>query len=756
MASFPYRFSALITVAWCASVQAAGAQGMALRMATQLDEAGAAQTEGRPVYGQADSMSGRPGRDITLEGDAELRRAGTVVRGNRITWYPEDEEVLAVGSVRVVRQGSVFTGPELRLKIDTSEGFFTSPSYELPVYNGRGSAERIDFLGPDRIGLRNATYTTCRPDDPDWVLSAEELVIDNEEEEGTGRWAGLTVGGRKLMSVPWFAFPMGDRRRSGFLTPGFAMTSRTGPEFVVPYYWNIAPNRDLTLHPRLMVRRGLQLGADYRYLEPNYQGQLKVEYTPNDSLTGESRHLYAYRHTFSNVLGWGGAVDLRGVSDDNYFVDYSRSILASSERVLPRDVFATRRIGDWGLLARATRYQSILDARLAPPYERVPQFSATWTKRDLGGLDVDAVFDATWFQRPLQGSPEGLRLVAFPQVSYPIIHPGWFIVPKLGLHLSSYQLDRGSPLTDTSLHRSVPVFSLDAGLVFERPARFFGRDLTQTLEPRVFYARAPYTDQSAFPVFDTSIADFGFPQLFSENTFIGHDRIADANQLTTALVSRLIEPASGAETFRFAFGQRMYFSDQRVSIPGMALRTDKRSDLLFAASAQYGRGMSFDGGLQYSVRDSEMPRVNLMWRYHPGDGRILNAGVRYLRDELGQIDTSWRWPLAPRWTMMGRVNYSWLKERVNPATGTLVEAKPGIIEGVLGLEYAVDCWTLRFVTQRFVTAEGRNTSAFFLQFELAGLARLGSDPFDILRRNIPGYRLPDDRPAAPSRFFGYE
>ncbi|MFP5460747.1 MAG: LPS-assembly protein LptD [Gammaproteobacteria bacterium] len=729
---------------------------MSLRLETQLNEAGAAQTEGRPVYGRADSLSGRPGRDFTLEGDAELRRAGTVVRGNRITWYPEDEEVLAVGAVRVVRQGSVFTGPELRLKLDSTEGFFTSPSYELPLYNGRGHAERVDFLGPDRIGLRNATYTTCRPEDPDWVLSAEDLVIDTEEESGKGRWAGLSLGGRKVLSVPWFAFPLGDRRRSGFLTPGFAMTSRTGPEFVLPYYWNIAPNRDLTLHPRVMVRRGLQLGAQYRYLDHTYQGDLKVEYTPDDSIAGRSRHLYSFQHSFADLGGWGGWVNMRGVSDDNYFVDYSRSILSSSERVLPRDVLATRRMGDWTLLARATRYQSILDARLAPPYERVPQFNATWAKRGVGGFDVDAVFDATWFQRPLQGSPEGLRMVAFPQVSYPIVRPGWFVVPKLGLHLSSYRLDGGSPLADTSLHRSVPVFSLDAGLVFERPASFFGRDLTQTLEPRLFYARAPYRDQSAFPVFDTGVADFGFPQLFSENSFVGHDRIADSNQLTTAVVSRLIEPATGAESLRFAIGQRMYFSDQRVSIPGVAARNDKRSDLLFAATAGLGRGMSIDAGLQYSVRDSEVPRLNLLWRYLPGDGRILNAGVRYLRDELGQIDTSWRWPLAPRWTMMGRVNYSWLKERVDPASGQLVDAKPGIIEGVLGLEYIVDCWTLRLVTQRFVTAEGRNTSAFFLQFELAGLARLGSDPFDILRRNIPGYRLPNDRPALPSRFFGYE
>jgi LPS-assembly protein len=756
MASSPYRFSALLTVAWCASVQAAGDGAVALRLETRLSETGAQQVEGRPVYGRADAMYGHPERDLTLEGEAELRRAGTVVRGNRITWYPQDEEVVAVGAVRVVRQGSVFSGPELRLKLDSSEGFFTSPSYELPLYNGRGSAQRIDFLGPDRIGLQGATYTTCRPGDPDWFLSAEKLTIDSGDEEGKGEWASLHFKGREILSTPWFAFPLGDRRRSGFLTPGFAMTSRTGPEFVVPYYWNIAPNRDFTLYPRLMQRRGLQLGGQYRYLEPTYFGDLRFEYTPSDSVAGTSRHLYSVQHTFTDLAGWGGRIDARGVSDDNYFVDYSRTILSSAERVLPRDVFATRQFGDWAVLARATTYQSILDARLAPPYERAPQLNATWTKRDLGGFDVDAVFDATWFRRPLQGSAEGLRLVANPQVSYPIVRPGWFVVPKIGLHLSSYQLDTGVLPSQTSLQRSLPVFSLDSGLVFERPTSFLGREVTQTLEPRLFYARAPYRDQSAIPVFDTGVADFGFPQLFSENTFVGHDRIADVNQLTTAIVSRVIEPSNGAESLRLAFGQRVYFSDQRVSIPGVAGRTDKRSDLLLAASAQLGRGMSFDAGLQYALRDSKIPRLNLLWRYLPGDRRIFNAGVRYLRNELGQVDTSWRWPLAAQWTALGRVNYSWLKERTDPATGGLVEAKPGIIEGVLGFEYAADCWTLRFVTQRFVTAAGRNTTAFFLQLELAGLARLGSDPFAILRRNIPGYQLPNDRPQLPSRFFGYE
>jgi len=755
MTSFTDRLTVVLTAAWCASVQAAGDDGLSLRLERRLSETGAAQVEGRPVYGSGAALSGRTDREVTLQGDAELRRAGTVVRGDRLTYYPQDDEIVAVGNVRVARQGNIFTGPELRLKIDAAEGFFASPSYLLPLYRGRGHADELQFLGQDRLALRNATYTTCRPEDPDWYLKAESLELDQAQQEGTGRSAALYFKDRKILGLPLFGFPLGDERRSGFLAPGFAVTSRTGPEFVAPYYWNIAPNRDLTLYPRVMLRRGFQLGGQFRNLEPTSVSDLRFEYTPTDALTNTSRHLWSAQHTFTDIAGWGGVVNARGVSDDNYFVDFSRSILASAERVLPRDVMAVRGFGDWTVLLRATSYQSILDARLAPPYERMPQVNASWVRRDLAGFDAESVFDATWFRRPLPGSPEGARLVAYPRISYPIVRPGWFVVPKLGLHLSTYRLDTNGPF-DTSLNRSVPVFSLDSGLVFEREASYFGRGFTQTLEPRLFYSRAPYRDQSAFPVFDSGVADFNFAQLFSENTFVGHDRIADTNQLTTAVVSRLIAPSTGAESLRLAVGQRLYFSEQRVWIPGVAGRTDKRSDLLFAASAQLGRGMSFDAGVQYGVRESRVPRLNLMWRYLPGDGRILNAGVRYLRDELGQLDTSWRWPLSSQWVALGRVNYSWLKERIDPSTGALMPAKPGIIEGVLGFEYLQDCWTARFVMQRFVTAAGFATTALFVQLELSGLGRLGSDPFDILRRNIPGYRLPDDRPALPSRFFGYE
>ncbi len=729
------------------------AQPVSLKLDARLGEERARVREGRPVFGRGDRLSGRTGRETTLDGDAEVRKAGTVIRADRLTYYEVDDEVVAVGDVRIAREGNVFTGPQLLLKLDANQGWFETPSYYLGQYGGRGRADRVDFLGHDLTRLYRATYTTCEPDNPDWLLVSETLTIDEAAGDGTGRSASLYFKGLKILGAPVFAFPLTDERRSGFLAPSVSINSRSGGEVVVPYYWNIAPNRDFTLYPGVSVRRGVQLGGELRYLEPTYFGGIRFDMNPSDPKTGSARYFYDLHNTFTNWNGWGGNWLVRGVSDDDYFIDYSRSILNSSQRVLPRQFNAARSLdGNWSMLFSVQTWQAILDARPGP-YERVPQVQLRNVQRDVRGFDVDTLLDATRFGAPTAGMVEGWRLVANPHFSFPIVRPGWSIVPKASLHATSYELLDAGALPSSS-SRVVPTWSIDSGMVFERPARFFGRDVTQTLEPRLFYVRTPYRDQSQYPVFDTTVADFNFAQLFSENTFIGNDRIADVDQLTAAAISRVIDPASGAERFRFALGQRLYFSKQRVAIPGIPPRTDERSDLLLAAAGELGGGMSFDTGLQYSVRDGDIPRFSALWRYLPDDGRILNLGLRYRRDELGQLDTSWRWPVAPRWVMLGRLNYSFLGTGVDPISQ--VPNERGVIEAVLGVEYSSCCWGTSFVLQRFRTAQGQSTTAFFLQLELKGLARIGSDPFGILRRNIPGYRLPHDRPELPSRYFGYE
>jgi LPS-assembly protein len=733
----------------------AAAPAPTLRLETELREANLGNDGSRPLWLRGDRVDGRAGRDITLEGEAEVRSAGTVVRADRLTYYETDDEVIAIGNVRVVREGQVFTGPQLQLRLEASQGYFEQPRYYLPLSGARGSAERVDFLGRTAVALTNATYTTCRPDDPDWYLKAGSITLDRTAEEGEARNATLYFMDVPIGATPYFGFPLGDRRRSGFLAPSLSATNTLGGEVRVPYYWNIAPNYDLTLLTAVSGQRGLQLGAIARYLERNFFGSTLAEYVPDDRVTGTSRWQINSSHITTDWAGWSGGWTIRGVSDDEYFVDYSRSIAQSAERSLPREAWATRPLGDWLFRMRALSYQNILEARASPPYDRLPQFTLTRVNRELGDFDAGLYADLTTFSIDRAGAAQGTRAIVNPSLGYTFGTPGWFVTPKAALHATAYRLDV-NPVGPLDIDRSIPTFSLDTGMVFERPSTLGGRAVIQTLEPRLFYVYTPYVDQSNIPVFDTTVSNLSFATLFNENIFAGGDRIADANQVTLGAISRYIDAGSGVEWLRVGAGQRIYFQEQRVTIPGVPLRTDSRSDLLLVAAGNLGGGHSVDAGVQWSLGDRAVPRLGFAWRWWPATERLLNLAVRYQELDYAQIDGSWRWPVAQRWTTLGRINYSVLREQYNPATGGTVPVSPQLLEGLVGFEYSADCWTARFVAQRFITATAQRTSAFFFQLELGGFARIGLDPFDILVRNIPGYQPPLQRQLAPSRFYGYE
>jgi LPS-assembly protein len=271
--------------------------------------------------------------------------------------------------------------------------------------------------------------------------------------------------------------------------------------------------------------------------------------------------------------------------------------------------------------------------------------------------------------------------------------------------------------------------SVDSGMVFERDANFLGNSMTQTFEPRLFYVYTPYRDQSAFPLFDTALADLSFAQLFSENRFIGNDRISDANQVTAAAVSRYIEP-SGTERMRFAVGQRFYLNEQRVNLG--TPRSQSRSDLLLSIYGRVSPAISVDTNLQYSQTLNSVIRANYGMQWSPAPRKVLNVKYRLDRvndlvNELKQVDVSGQWPISDRWYGVARVNYS------------IPDSK--VAEGLLGLEYKADCWIFRIVGQRTPTATTAATTSLFFQLELTGLTRLGSNPLDALRANIPGYQL---------------
>jgi LPS-assembly protein len=690
--------------------------------------ASAADDRNAPTELGAERLTGRPDREIILEDKAEITRGGMTLNADKATYDIVEDRVEADGDVRLRRQGDVYTGDSLKLKLDTGEGYVTDPTYRLQNYNAQGSAKRIDFLARDQASVAEGTYSTCEGPDPDWYLKSSRLDLDSGSDIGTARSAVVYFKGVPILGSPFMSFPLSDARKSGVLPPTIGTTNKGGVEVMVPYYFNIAPNRDLTLYPRIISERGVQLGARGRYLGETYSGETKVEFLPGDRLTDTNRWSITSLHNQTLAPGLSFSSNINAASDNDYPNDFSNTLTTATNRVLTRDVGLNYGFGIWNANLRASNYQVLQDplTNITKPYSRLPQLTITGGQQDIaGGFDWTTGIEMTRF-----GSStlvEGDRVVVNPRLSYPIIAPGYFVTPSVSLNAASYNLKNQAPGVASSMSRVLPTVSVDSGLVFERDATFLGNPSTQTLEPRLFYVNTPYKNQSDVPLFDSAVADFNFAQLFSENRYSGNDRVSDANQLTAALVSRFIEE-SGQERMRLAVAQRFYFNDQRVISDTLnSASSDGRSDILLAASGQISSTLTIDSNLQYSQTSRTTSRTNYGVRWQPEPKKVLN--LQYRRDEpadLELVDVSAQWPISRRFYGVGRINYSMIDSKVS--------------EGVLGVEYQADCWVFRVVAQRKPTGTGVATSAFFFQLELNGLSKLGSNPLEVLRLNVPGYQ----------------
>jgi LPS-assembly protein len=501
-----------------------------------------------------------------------------------------------------------------------------------------------------------------------------------------------------------------------------------------------------------MTRRGLQINGQFRYLTPDMAGEADAEVLP-DRITDTNRFGLSWKHNenFAFLPGLAGYVNVQKVSDDAYFTDLSDRLTITSQTNLPREAGLVYNHEPFSLLTRIQTFQTLQDPNqpITPPYFREPQVLMTMNPVEWKGLDFAANGEFVRFHQPALVS--GDRSLLYPTVSWTQRGNAWFFTARTGLHMTHYNLDAPGA-ADTNINRVLPITSVDTGLVFERDASYFGKAFVQTLEPRAYYVYIPYRRQDQIPAFDTAIDDFNFSQLFTENRYLGNDRIGDANQLTLAATSRLLDPTTGEERMRFAIGQRYYLQTQRVTLTETP-RSANASDLLLAGEGRLSDAWSAAATLDYNLVHPSTERFDIGMRYQPGPGRVLNASYRFIRQQvdptgvlsqLKQFDLSGQWPFLDNWSVIARWNYS------------LVDSKT--LEGVVGFEYNGGCWAFRIVGQKLTTTTQQASTSVFVQFELNGLARLGTNPIDVLKRSVPGYLTVNDpslRPAgaAPSDFF---
>jgi LPS-assembly protein len=744
---------------------------------------------GAPSFVWGDAISGTPGERTLIDGHAELRRHDTILKADRLELWHKTDEATATGNVSVLRNGNRFTGPELKLNIDTYEGFFTAPHYELMQSNGRGDASRVDFKGENLTVAHNATYTTCLAPMgmmPDWWIKAVGLELDHANDTGRAASGALYFKGVPILAAPYVSFPLSDKRKSGLLPPAINLTNLSGLELTLPYYWNIAPEFDATLSPTLMTKRGINLNGEFRYLQPTFKGEVKASVMPDDRLRTRQRwsHTLLHQHALGDALpgfsGSGLRFNLNRVSDNDYWRDFPRSGATLTQRLLPNEMAVSGNIGAVGVTAGVYTWQTLQDtaAPIVAPYDRQPQIDVRWEQLNqrvgaVDGLDYSLTGQLTRFTTrrtqsvtPVLADINGNRLLGIAQISRHWQAPGWFIKPKAQLHISQYNFDQALYTGARSASRVVPTFSLDSGLVFERDATVLGRGLLQTLEPRALYVRMPYRDQNSLPNYDSAAKDFNVGSAWTENVFGGNDRISDTHAVTVGVGSRLIDPDTGVEAARFSLAQRFRFADQNVVLPGGTAVTDRLSDVLLGAALNWDPKWAFESSVQFNPKQGRSQRTTLGGRYHPQPFHVLSGAYRLQRaggllPPSEQVDVGWQWPLhigrpgaygaqasgssggcSGNWYSVGRINYSVPDRKV--------------VDLIAGFEYDAGCWIGRVVLERLQRSTASSSQRVMFQLEFTGFTRIGSNPLQTLKNNVPKYMTLNEQVQTPSRFGRYE
>jgi len=751
------------------------------------------------TFTSSDSIDGVVDREMRLKDRAQIRRNGTVAKGNEIIYNPDTDVARLIGNAELIKGNANFKGPNARLTVDAREGEMESPVYEIGDSRASGKAKKLTIESGDVFVFDKATYTTCTPENLDWYFTANKIEIDNERKEMRGQDGVMHLFDVPVVYVPYFSLPTGRERRSGILPPIAGYNSKNGIDITQPYYVNIAPNRDLTIMPRYMSQRGVQLGAGYRFIDTTYTGNVMGDYLPTDQKAGgisRWRYDWQQRQTLlGSPMGGPGSVNAyinaAKVSDNAYPTDFSQTVAGAVTSQFRQEVGAVSqlpdRLSNWTVSAKALNFQTLqpnLPSTVGAPYNILPQVTAIYRSNlvpPASGTDGRYITlptgptsmvstDFTRFSYNIASSipntapgifSQADRTVVKGVLEYPTITPGYYIRPKLSLQSNNYSATAYQPGYLPAQGFLIPTASLDTGLAFERDAfemgSFFGQNMLLSLEPRALYVYTPYVNQANTPLFDTADQGFGIGQIYSENTFIGNDRVSDSNKVTIGLTSRITESNTGAERAVITLAQQQQFTAQRVGLTGNITSPTAYSDTLAAASVRFMGNFNADVFGQYNTQLNRFVQTTVGGSWRPTPGRSLNFGYRNVwqppiqatpfnpigttaATTTDQYNISGQWPVTREISLVGRWGYDSLTTKT--------------LNTLVAVEYIRDCIVFRSAYSQLLLNNNTTTQILF-QIEFRGLGVAGDNPVDLMKLNVPGY-LPTPKPLPASTYEKYQ
>jgi LPS-assembly protein len=724
-----------------------------------------------PYDAIADKVSRKDDTHEQLEGNVQLQRLDALLKTDFLTFDTETTDYVANGHVRYQDAGTLMSADHAHGTTTPSVTFLDNVRYQMLDSRGNGVAATVNQTDPDHSKMGAGTYSTCDPSERQWEIRTSELEMDRVKNEGYGHGVTLAFDGVPFLWLPYMSWPINEERQSGFLAPSLGYSNRRGFKIGIPYYFNLAPNYDATLKPIEYTDRGPMLGGEFRYISTWDRLLLDFSYMPHDDETGQSNRGFIRLQDWAVFSpNWGATADIHHVSDNEYLHDFGDSFLTTAVSLLQSSAYVNGH-GDWWTAGIGGDVWEVTDPSLESfcgtagvplkqcpnpvvfkPYTRLPRMTLGGTKF-VDGFEFGLTSEFVNFQRSF--SVTGQRLDAYPYIAYPLETSAYFVRPELGYRFTSYELSdlfyANNPLlTKSSPTRSLPIFSLDSGLIFERDSNLFGTAFTQTLEPRLFYLYVPYRNQDNLPNFDTQLPSFDFPSLFRTNTYVGADRQVNANNLTAAVTTRLINSESGDQLLSASIGQIRYLSTVRVQLPGTPDLNITGKDVIAELDLRLAKKWDLTWDQQWNPHPQQLDpltekfvptdhhtdvsRVGIQHRF--GAEGVINFSYNFRRGFLEQYDVTALVPLNARWSVIGRYYYSLLDKR--------------LLETFGGVQYDSCCVAARVLLRHYlndVTYIGNNIAtnakpdnALFFEVEFKGIGASGTRTENYLRSAILGHQ----------------
>jgi LPS-assembly protein len=755
-----------------------------------------AQTQSHFIQVRADDVSFVSAGRSKLSGHVDVQQDNRMVSAQTAYLYRDPKtqhvtEVELLGDVIYTEPGRLIRAHRVRLNPKEKSGIINNALYRfhhtyahasLPAF---GKADLIQRFKNRDLFMRGATYTTCSPKDKAWTIRAHEIILSEARGEGIARGAVLELHDTPVLYTPYLSFPISNARKSGFLMPTSGYSNIGGGDVLLPYYWNMAPNYDMTILPHAYTRRGLMLGGDTRFMTAHSKGVFGANFLPGDRAF--RRYLKAHEVSYPQLQGvsnnrWSVFVrentafndrlkleiNYQQISDDYFLQDFSNNMTVMTESQLLQEGTLTYTGEHWFGRGMLQGYQTVNPINQSPVhdiYQRLPQIQVRGTYQDLplkANFEVRAQYDL--FRWPNHLEPEklqGPRYHVNPVLWFDFRKPWGYIMPEAQLVENRYDLHTENKLYKPSFNHTIPRGSVDTGLTFERETTWDSGRYTQTFEPRLYYLYVPYQNQSNIPAFDSAYMIFRYEQLFRVNRFSGFDRISDGNQLAYAFRTRLLADNHGEEKMSFSVGQLRYFSNRRTQLCyeidgecvddsrmlGYTSPISKSSPIASVISYTLTPHWTVSGSWSFDVFQKATDNADMSMKYEPEDNHIIRVMYSYLVDAnliVGltgeevlaaehQATLAFAWPINDHWSTVGVYSYN-ISERYDMVS-------------FLGLQYESCCWAVRaFAGRAFnsLTLEREGTqynNSVYVQLLLKGLGSVSSnDPASTIHTYLPTYK----------------